>query len=109
MMPLYTVIPAAGRSRRMGKCKYTLFVYDNKTVIECALENILLSGISDIIVVLNGEDGVNKIVSSYNNVGICLNDNEHSYMADSIRIALKEISINNHQIDEKTGHHDSPG
>lgn len=101
-MPLYAVMPAAGRSRRMGKCKYTLFVYNNKTVIECAIENILLSGILDIFVVLNGEDAVVKAVSTYN-VRICQNDNEHSYMADSIRIALNKISIDNPNMDEKTG------
>lgn len=101
-MPMYAVMPAAGRSRRMGKCKYTLPVYNNKTVIECALENILLSGISDIVVVLSGEDAVKEIVSAYK-VRICLNNNEHSYMADSIRIALKEIPLINPHMDEKTG------
>ena len=52
---LSAIVLAAGLSKRMGQQNKLLLSYKTKTIIETTLENILASGIKDIIVVTGHE------------------------------------------------------
>jgi CTP:molybdopterin cytidylyltransferase MocA len=88
------IIPAAGRSKRMGSFKYLLPFIEKKTVIECCIENLFLSNISDIYVVLSENSLLIEAVKKYP-VNILINDKENTHMADSIKIGLNSVKGQN--------------
>ena len=47
------IVLAAGLSKRMGNKNKLLLPYKNKTVIETVVENIIASGIEEVIVVVS--------------------------------------------------------
>jgi molybdenum cofactor cytidylyltransferase len=93
-MPIEVIMPAAGKSKRMGKNKY-LLTLGKKTIIEHCIANLVNADIGNIYVVLNDENqDIQDYIKKYN-INIVINNLKDSYMADSIRLALNRISTDN--------------
>ncbi|GAM09891.1 2-C-methyl-D-erythritol 4-phosphate cytidylyltransferase [Geobacter sp. OR-1] len=85
------LIPAAGRSERMGCCKMLLPLPDRPVIIRC-IETIRLAGINDIVVVLASPHGTTiheKI--DHLPVTVAWNCNEGSDMAGSLKVGLEHL------------------
>lgn len=84
------ILLAAGSSKRMGRLKQFLPLGD-KPVIKHCLDNIIASGIKDIVVVL-GIQG-KELAKTINHlpVTIIFNNNPYSEMVESVRIGLQNI------------------
>ncbi len=86
------ILPAAGRSQRMGLCKQLLPLGDRPVVVRC-IETVASAGITDMVVVTGGPygdgiaDAVRPILTK-----IARNDAPDSDMAASVRIGLTAIS-----------------
>jgi molybdenum cofactor cytidylyltransferase len=92
-MIIYNIIPAAGKSKRMGVNKYLLPI-NNKSMIRAVVDNLLAANLENIYLVISKNSDIYGEVKDYN-IKILINDLESSEMADSIRIALKHINANN--------------
>lgn len=91
-MTLYTIIPAAGKSKRMGTNKYLLPI-NNKSMIRCIIDNLLNANLTHIYLVLSENSPIYNEVADYHNINILINNLDSSEMADSIKIALKNIKM----------------
>jgi molybdenum cofactor cytidylyltransferase len=91
-MRLYTIIPAAGKSKRMGINKYLLSI-NNKSMIRMVIDNLLDADLENIYLVLSENSPIYNEVADYQKINILINNLEPSEMADSIRIALKNINM----------------
>lgn len=85
------VLLAAGESRRMGRPKQLLPIGD-RTAIEMAIENLLASPVSEVIVVLGYK--ANEIAEriSYLPVKIVINTDYTRGMSSSVKAGLKAVS-----------------
>ncbi|MDY6821283.1 MAG: nucleotidyltransferase family protein [Deferribacterota bacterium] len=101
-MKLYSIIPAAGKSKRMKSNKYLLPLSCNKTIIECTIENLLKSNIDKIYLVTYDMNPLNNLINKYP-INVCINNNINSQMSDSIKIALNSIIKREKEISDKTG------
>lgn len=87
------LLPAAGRSERMGSCKMLLPLPDRPTIIRC-IETVLDSGINDIVVVLAPPYGAaihEKI--AHLPVSVAWNCNASSDMAGSLRVGIGGLPV----------------
>lgn len=85
------ILLAAGSSRRMGQLKQLLPLHD-KPIIRHCLDNLITSGIENIVAVLGyrGDEVLAAIQEMP--VQIVLNENQESEMAESVRIGLRAIA-----------------
>ena len=91
-MIIYSIIPAAGKSKRMGGNKYLLPI-NNKSMIKAVVDNLLDANLKNIYMVISKNSDICSEVKDYN-IKILINDLENSEMADSLRVALKHIKMN---------------
>lgn len=84
-----TIILAAGESRRLGQPKQNL-VFQNKTLLERAIEAALGSGCQPVIVVLGANAGLIDL-STNGDVKLVHNPNWSEGMASSIRTGINEL------------------
>lgn len=86
---VFAIIPAAGRSRRMGSPKQLLDV-NGRTMLQAVVEPLLASDIGGVLIITHsGLEGSIRAMFSDTRVGIAINDDENSEMIDSIRIGLR--------------------
>lgn len=85
------LIPAAGRSERMGRCKMLLPLPEKPVIIRC-IETIRDAGIDDIVVVLAPPHGtaIHEKIAALP-VTVAWNCIEGSDMAGSIRVGLEHL------------------
>ncbi len=88
---LAAVIPAAGRSRRMGREKL-LLPFRGATSLETILRTLRAAGISDITVVLRADLGEAARLSRDAGARVLVNLEPDGDMAESIRIGLADLS-----------------
>lgn len=85
------ILLAAGSSRRMGQLKQLLPLHD-KPIIRHCLDNLITSGIENIVAVLGYRGDEVLAVIQEMPVHIVLNENQESEMAESVRIGLRAIA-----------------
>src|SRR4030043_1300091 len=85
------ILLAAGSSRRMGQLKQLLPLHD-KPIIRYCLDNLITSGIENIVAVLGYRGDEVLAVIQEMPVQIVLNKNQESEMAESVRIGLRAIA-----------------
>ena len=90
-MIIYNIIPAAGKSKRMGVNKYLLPI-NNKSMISAVIDNLIKANLKQIYVVISKNNDIYNKIKEYNNINILINDLDSSEMADSIKVALKNIN-----------------
>ncbi|MEE9297224.1 MAG: nucleotidyltransferase family protein [Phycisphaerae bacterium] len=84
---IYAIVPAAGRSRRMGQAKQLLAV-DAKPMLTGILESLADSQVKGIALVTYSEIGEAIDVHALHNTFIVVNDDQDTEMIDSIRLGL---------------------
>ena len=82
------VIPAAGRSRRMGRAKQTLDA-GGRTMLRAVLDPILAGGAERAVVVTRSELAEEIGVDRLAGVVVAINDDPAGEMIDSVRIGLR--------------------
>lgn len=90
MPPVSAVLLAAGSARRMGKLKQ-LLPLGEKTIIRHCLDTLIVSGITDIAVVLGRERDRMKMEMRGVPVKIAVNEKPGSDMAESVRAGLMAV------------------
>jgi len=85
-----TIILAAGESRRLGQPKQNL-VFQNKTLLERAIEAALESGCKPVIVVLGANAGLIDVAAN-EDVKLVHNPDWNEGMASSIRAGINELN-----------------
>src|SRR5687768_16657816 len=83
------IIPAAGRSRRMGTPK-PLAPIGARTMLECVIEPLESAGLTEIIVVANAQLATLLPVEVLARASIAINEDATSEMIDSVRIGLAD-------------------
>lgn len=88
---LAAVVPAAGRSRRMGREK-VLLPFGGSTVLETILKTLASEGVGDVTVVLRPD--LEEAVARARDAGarVLFNPDSDGDMAESIRIGLAGVS-----------------
>ena len=76
----------------MGGNKYLLPI-NNKSMIKAVVDNLLDANLKNIYMVISKNSDICSEVKDYN-IKILINDLENSEMADSLRVALKHIKMN---------------
>jgi len=84
-----SIVLAAGSSQRMGNINKLLLSYKNKTIIETTLENILASGINEVIVVTGYEAEKVKTAIQHLPVTIVHNVNYEEGLTTSIQCGIE--------------------
>lgn len=92
-MIIYSIIPAAGKSKRMKINKY-LLTLQNKSLIRNTIDNLLDAELNDIYLILGENSSIQSEVKDYK-IHILVNNLKISEMADSIKIALNNINASN--------------
>jgi molybdenum cofactor cytidylyltransferase len=89
---LSAIVLAAGLSKRMGDINKLLLPYNNKTIIETTLENILASEIDEVIVVTGYEAEKTKSVIQHLPVTIVHNPDYKEGMTTSIQCGIEHVN-----------------
>lgn len=90
---VHAIIPAAGRSRRMGKSKQLLEV-GGQTMLESVIEPLAASGELESILLVTHDTIAQSIdLSKAPNIRLVLNEDESSEMIDSIRMGLNALGL----------------
>jgi molybdenum cofactor cytidylyltransferase len=90
MDDIWAVVLAAGESKRMRMAKL-LLSFDDKTIIEKVIDNILGSGINNIMVVLGAwKDEIMDVLENVP-VSICYNKDYQTGMLSSVRCGLASL------------------
>ena len=90
-MPVYAILPAAGRSRRMGQPKQLLDA-GGRPMLRSVLEPLAASDAIDCIVVVTHQLIADRLdLTAFEDVEIVLNNDERTEMIDSIRMGLETI------------------
>lgn len=87
---VYAIVPAAGRSVRMGQLKQ-LLPYGGRTILETVIETMLASPIAGLAVVANSDVDAELDLSEDPRYVTVLNDDAESQMLDSIRLGLEAL------------------
>jgi molybdenum cofactor cytidylyltransferase len=83
---IFAIVPAAGRSERMGTLKQTLAV-DGRPMVLGVVEALLGGGASGVVVVVNSRVR-QQLASLPEGAVLAVNDDRETEMIDSIRIGL---------------------
>ena len=90
MGDIVALILAAGESKRMKTSKM-LLPFDGKTIIEKVIDNINITGVDKILVVLGaGKDEVLKVIRNYS-VMHCYNENYKQGMFSSVKCGFRSL------------------
>ena len=95
---LSAIVLAAGLSKRMVNINKLLLPYNNKTIIEITLENILASGIDEVIVVTGYEAEKAKAAIQHLPVSIFYNSDYEIGMTTSIQFGIEHAKENGYMI-----------
>ncbi|HWL93693.1 MAG TPA: nucleotidyltransferase family protein [Phycisphaerae bacterium] len=87
---VFAVIPAAGRSSRMGRPKQ-LMPYGEGSMLDAVMDAVLESPIDGLVLVVNREVGARYEENAEEGLFISHNDNPTSEMIDSIKIGLARL------------------
>jgi molybdenum cofactor cytidylyltransferase len=87
------IILAAGASNRLGQPKQNL-LFENKTLLQRAIDTGLASNCKPVIVVLGANAGLVHLPAHHENLKIMINPNWGEGMASSIRVGLSHIEEN---------------
>ncbi len=87
---VYAVIPAAGRSRRMGSAKQ-LLPYGDRTVLERVIETVLAAPTSGLAVVTHAAVATELDLAEDPRFLTVINDDAESQMLDSIRLGIEAL------------------
>ena len=90
MGELWSIILAAGESKRMGSPKM-LLMFNGRTMIENVLENVSDSEIINILVVLGSDREILTEVVEKFNVKHCFNDNYIEGMLSSVQCGFRNL------------------
>lgn len=87
---VYGLVLAAGRSRRMGRCKQ-LLPYEDGTIIEAVLQAALETTLDGLVIVANPQ--VERFLRGYlpEQCFMVVNDDPESEMIESVRIGLRTV------------------
>ena len=85
---VYAIVPAAGRSRRMGHPKQLLDV-DGRPMLLATLAPLAAAGVAGIALVTHRAIAQRVDFSGMSNVFLAHNEDERSAMIDSVRIGLR--------------------
>ena len=88
------ILLAAGESRRMGAKNKLLMLFENKSIIEHIVENLIASRAAEVIVVLGHEAETVQSVLSGKNVIFAINPNFRQGMTTSIHAGIANASPN---------------
>ena len=84
---VFAIVPAAGRSRRMGSAKQLLDV-GGRTMLAAVLEPLAAAGVAGVVLMTHAELAGQLDLARLPDVHIARNDDAQSEMIDSIRIGL---------------------
>ncbi|MHC4610060.1 MAG: nucleotidyltransferase family protein, partial [Planctomycetota bacterium] len=87
---VYGVIPAAGRSRRMGSPKQ-LLPYGDSTVLETVIETVLATPMSGLAVVTHSDIVDELDLAEDPRFLTAINDDAESQMLDSIGLGIEAL------------------
>ena len=87
---VYAVIPAAGRSRRMGTAKQ-LLPFGDRTILETVIENVLAAPIGGLAVVTHSAVADAMDLAEDPRFLTVINDDAESQMLDSIRMGIDAL------------------
>lgn len=87
---LFALIPAAGRSRRMGTSKL-LLPWNGKTVVEHLIGTLTRSEITAVTIVIRPDDHALRDVVQQTSAIVVVPDHEPPEMRDSIELGLRAI------------------
>ena len=86
------ILLAAGQSKRFGNKNKLFIKYNNKSLIQSALLNLLKSNVDNIIVVLGHDQAqIKKKIYKKKNIKIVINKKFNSGMASSINCGIKKL------------------
>lgn len=88
---VFGLLPAAGRSRRMGRPKQ-LITLDGKTMLSAVMDAVAGAGPTDVALVVHSELGVSAGDFGTTPVRLVVNDDPNSEMIDSIRMGLATLA-----------------
>jgi molybdenum cofactor cytidylyltransferase len=90
---IWAIILAAGESKRMGKPKL-LLPFEEKTIIETVLDNVIQSKVEKIMVVLgSGREKIEQRIKNYS-LKIAFNPDFRSGMLSSVHAGFKALPEN---------------
>jgi molybdenum cofactor cytidylyltransferase len=89
-IPVYAIIPAAGRSVRMGQPKQ-LLPYGDRTILEAVIETMLASPMSGLSVVTHTDIAEELDLAEDPRFLTVINDDAQSQMLDSIRMGIDAL------------------
>jgi molybdenum cofactor cytidylyltransferase len=98
---VFAVVPAAGRSRRMGAAKQRLDV-GGRTMLQAVLAPLVAAEVEGIVVVTHSAIAGEVVGTLPRGAFIAINDDPDSRMIDSIRIGLSEWS-RREAVDDRDG------
>ena len=84
---VYAIIPAAGRSRRMGQPKQ-LLPFGGSTILDSVIDTMLAAPISGLVVVTHRLIADELDLLEDPRIATVINDDEQSQMLDSIRMGI---------------------
>ncbi len=89
-VPVYAVIPAAGRSQRMGQPKQ-LLPYGDRTMLEVVIETLLASPMNGLAVVTHTGIAAELDLEEDPRFLTVINDDAESEMLDSVRLGISAL------------------
>lgn len=96
---VFAIVPAAGRSRRMGEPKL-LLAWKGSTIIDCVLRAWCDSDVTRVIVVLRKDDQLLASACQQRPIEIVRPDRDPLDMKESIQVGLRHVA----NIYKPTGH-----
>lgn len=85
---VYAIVPAAGRSRRMGRAKQMLAV-GGRPMLLAVLEPLAAAQVAGVVLVTHRAIAEQVDLAHWAAVFLAYNEDEHSEMIDSVRIGLR--------------------
>ena len=85
---VFAIVPAAGRSRRMGSPKQLLDV-GGRTMLDALLQPLLAADVAGVMLVTHQGIAEQLTLPDDPRIHLAANEDEHSEMIDSIRIGLR--------------------
>jgi molybdenum cofactor cytidylyltransferase len=86
------IVPAAGMSTRMGPHNKLLLPFEGKTLIERAVDKLIVSDIDEVIVVIGHQADLVKAALRGKDIRLVVNQNYREGMASSIRAGVAAVS-----------------
>ena len=88
---VFAIVPAAGRSRRMGSPKQLLAI-DGRPMLLAVIDPLAAADVAGVVVVTYRDIAQQLALGALAGVFVAFNEDERSGMVDSVRIGLKELA-----------------